>query len=119
MTASRSPASCSQAWKKPNLPSSTVGGPVKPSRTRSAAETAAWAAQPQCIRLTVPPVRLASMIPAAMDAATPRTWVTRSASDRPPRVSSRAAATAPPMAPQIDVACWPCSKKIELPASSS
>ena len=83
-------------------------------RTRSAADSAEWAAQPQWIRLTVPPVRLASMIPEAIDAATPR--LLRTASSSPSIV---AAATAPPMAPQIDVACWPCSKKVEFFASSS
>ena len=63
VTASGSNWPRSKASKKPNRPSSTVGGPVKPRRTSWAAVTPAWAAQPQCSRLTVPPVRLASMIP--------------------------------------------------------
>src|SRR6478736_2544613 len=44
---------CSHASKKPKRPSRTVGGPVKPRRTSWAAVTPAWAARPQCRRLTV------------------------------------------------------------------
>lgn len=92
---------CSQAWKKPKRPSSTVGGPVKPSLTSCAAETAACAAHPQCMRLTVPPVRLDSMMPDAIEAVTPST-LARPASSSP---SSMPAATAEPIAPAMEVAC--------------
>ena len=93
----------------------TVGGPVSPCRASSAAATPAWAAQPQCTRFTVPPVRLASIRPAPMLAAMPAACAIRSAS-RPRTV---AAATAAPTAPQIDVACWPRSKNTELPSAAS
>jgi hypothetical protein len=66
------------------------------------------------MRLTVPPVRLASMMPEAIDAATPSECVTDCSS--PERT---AAATAPPIAPQMEVACWPCSKNVEFFASWS
>ena len=71
MTAAGKNCPCSQASKNPNRPSSTVGGPVKPRRTSWAAVTPAWAARPQCRRLTVPPVRLASITPDAIDAVSP------------------------------------------------
>ena len=98
-----------------HLPSTTVGGPVSPCRARSAATTPACAAQPQCTRLTVPPVRLASSSPDPMDAAIPAACAIRSASS-PPTV---AAATAAPTAPQIEVACCPRSKNSELPSLAS
>ena len=58
---------------------------------------------------------LASMIPPAMLAAIP----TASAivSGPPPRRVAAVAAAA--SVPQIEVACWPCSKNTELPASRS
>ncbi len=88
---------------------------MNPRRASWAAVTAAWAAMPQCSRLTVPPVRLASMMPEAIDAVRPSAWRTP-ASSAP---YSREAVTAPPIAPVIDVACWPCSKNTELPRSWS
>ena len=115
MTRSTWVRSPQKARRNPNRPSSTVGGPVRPCRARSAAATPAWAAQPQCTRFTVPPVRLASMMPAPVLAAMPIAEVRPSASS--PR--SIPTATAAPTAPQIAVACWPCSKKTELPSSSS
>jgi hypothetical protein len=39
----------------PAKPSSTVSGPVKPARARSAATTPAWAAQPACSRFVQVP----------------------------------------------------------------
>jgi hypothetical protein len=58
------------------------------------------------MRLTVPPVRFASMMPLAIEADSPI------ASTSPFSVPSTisAAATAEPTVPQIDVACCPCSK---------
>lgn len=114
-TVSASKRSPQNAWKKPKRPSRTVGGPVSPSRAMSAATTPAWAAQPQCTRLTVPPVRLASMMPDPMLAAMPMAEQMPSAS----RPRSMAAATAAPIAPQIAVACRPRSKNTELPRSAS
>ena len=49
-------------------------------RAHRAAATPPCAAQPQCMRLTVPPVRLASMTPAPIDAAIPMAWAMPSAS---------------------------------------
>ena len=51
------------------------------------------------------------MMPDAMEAVTPSAWTTPLSPSR----NSMAAAAAEPMAPQIEVACWPCSKKTELP----
>ena len=93
----------------------TVGGPVMPNRARSAAATPACAAQPQWMRLTVPPVRLASMTPAPMLAAMPAACAIPAASS-PLNI---AAATAAPIAPQMEVACWPRSKNTELRDSRS
>ena len=67
-------------------PRARSGGPVRPCRASSAAATPAWAAQPQCTRLTVPPVRLASMMPAPMLAAMPIAEV--DAARRPARAAS-------------------------------
>ncbi len=77
-----------------------------PWAARRAAEIAEWAAQPQWIRFTVPPVRFASITPPAMLTASPIAWTTPSAS----RPSSTAALAAAPIAPHIEVACWPRSK---------
>jgi hypothetical protein len=66
-----------------------------------AAQTAACAAQPQWIRFTVPPVRLASMIPPAMDAAIPIAL----AMPLSGRSSSVETAPAAAIAPQMEVAC--------------
>ena len=74
---------------------------MNPQRASWAADTAECAAQPQCSRLTVPPVRFASITPEAIEAAMPSACVMPSAS----RPNSSAADTAPPIAPQIDVAC--------------
>ena len=74
-----------------------------------------WAAHPQCTRLTVPPVRLASIRPDPIEAAMPIAFETVSLS-APCR---RAAATADPMVPQMEVACRPLSKKTELRSSGS
>ena len=114
MTAAMSARSPQKAWRKPNRPSTTVGGPVSPWRARSAATTPAWAAQPQWTRLTVPPVRLASSRPEPMDAAIPAASAIRSASS-PPAI---AAATAAPTAPQMEVAWKPRSKNSDDPLSS-
>lgn len=105
----------SHAWKNPKRPSSTVGGPVNPRATRSAAVTPAWAAHPQWRRLTVPPVRLASRIPDDMEAARPIALAIPSA----PSLYTWAAAAAAPSPPQIEVACWPRSKNVELAAPRS
>ena len=86
-----------------------------PRRASSAALTPPSAAQPQWMRLTVPPVRFASMTPPAMLTAIPIAEATPSAS----RPSKWAAAAALPIAPQMEVACCPCSKKVELPRSRS
>ncbi len=112
VTASARHSSRSQAWKKPKRPSSAVGAPVRPRATSWAAFTPDWAARPQWMRLTVPPVRLASMIPDAMEQATAMALAARSASPGDTRTDAVAAA---PMAPQIDVACWPCSKYADWP----
>ncbi|CFL05293.1 Uncharacterised protein [Burkholderia pseudomallei] len=113
-TAFGSARSPHHAWKKPNRPSSAVGGAVTPAAANSAALTPACAAQPQCTRLTEPPVRFASSRPAPMLAAMP-------SADAIPAASSPysiAAAAAAPSVPQIDVACWPRSKNTELPSRS-
>jgi len=77
-----------------------VGGPVIPRTANWAALTPDLAAQPQCSRLTVPPARLASMMPLAIEHAMPIASCTTSA--LPP--SNRATAAAEPMVPQIEVA---------------
>ena len=85
---------------KPKRPSTTVGGPVRPACANSAATTPPCAAQPQCVRLTVPPVRLASNKPAPILAAIPIAELICSELN----FISIAAATAEPRVPQIDVA---------------
>ena len=103
-TSARSPQ---VACRNPKRPSMTVSGPVRPARASSAAAMPECAAQPQWMRLTVPPVRFASSRPAPIDAEMAMAWPICSAS-RAIRVAAVAAAA---RAPQIDVACRPCSKK--------
>ena len=76
---------------------------------------AAWAAQPQWILFTVPPVRFAFD-----DARRHAGGDTHGVDDAVSRKAAEAAmAAAEAIAPQIDVACWPRSKKTELrPARS-
>ena len=89
-------------------------------RTASwAAVTPARAAHPQWSRFTVPPARLASMIPLAMLHAIPMASAMESASASASAWSRRAAAAADPTAPQIDVACWPRSKYTDWRARRS
>ena len=115
VTAAVSAFSPRNARNRPKRPSTAVRGPVMPRAASWAAVTPARAAQPQWSRLTVPPARLASMIPLAMLQATPMASAMRSASSS----SRRAAAAADPTAPQIEVACWPRSKYTDWRARGS
>ena len=74
--------------------------------------TPACAAHPQWTRLTVPPVRFASITPAPIDAPIPMAEAICSTS----RPYSSPAAAAAPSVPQIEVAWKPCSKNRELRA---
>lgn len=115
VTISGTARSPQKAWKNPNRPSSTVGGPVRPAVASCAADTPQCAAHPVWMRLTLPPVRFASSTPDPMLAAIATASARVPAS--PP--DSIVAATADPIAPQMELACWPRSKKIELPSSPS
>src|SRR6266851_5278877 len=68
--------------RKPNEPSSTLVGPVKPSYARLAASTPLSEARPRCNRLTIPPfpARANSSSPEASEPAMPSALVIRAGS---------------------------------------